>query len=200
MKLTCLCCDQQTIQNQPRNAEVLRKTGRTYNERFRCVQAEWFNQYPWLALCETENKLFCFVCKQAEQLGLFSFSKNVEKCFSQRGFQNWKKATTQLKEHGQSKAHTEAALKINCGEIAVDVLLDRGLLKEQDAHRKGIVCLIESIQHLLRQGLAVRGHENKDGNLIQLLKVRAKDIPDVTDWMIRGNKYTSPEIVNEMLT
>ena len=58
---------------------------------------------------------------------------------------------------------------------------------------------LESLRYLLRQGLAIRGHsDNEEGNLDQLLKVRANDIPLLANW-IHEKKYRSPEIINEQI-
>ena len=58
-----------------------------------------------------------------------------------------------------------------------------------------------SSRYLLRQGLAIRGHnDDRQGNLKQLLLMMAADSnPCVKDW-IRENQYMSPEIVNEQIT
>ena len=52
------------------------------------------------------------------------------------------------------------------------------------------------LRFLMRQGLAVRGHTNEEGNLYQLLKCRAQEDPELQSWLKEG-KYQSPEIVNE---
>ena len=59
--------------------------------------------------------------------------------------------------------------------------------------------LFTTIQHLARQGLALRGHEVSDGNYMQLLKLRATDIPELQAWMDRKIDMTSHQIQNEML-
>ena len=52
--------------------------------------------------------------------------------------------------------------------------------------------LIESIRFLARPGLAMQGHTDAESNFNQLLKLRANDVPLLTDWLHRKNdKYTS---------
>jgi hypothetical protein len=51
---------------------------------------------------------------------------------------------------------------------------------------------------LLRQGLAIRGHEEIEGNLMQLLLLRAQDKSELKRF-ISDQKYMSPEIVNECI-
>ena len=51
---------------------------------------------------------------------------------------------------------------------------------------------------MARQGLALRGHERIDSNLIQLLKTRAEDFPELNKW-IENRQYLSPVVINELL-
>ena len=50
----------------------------------------------------------------------------------------------------------------------------------------------------MHQGLAICGHCDSEGNLQQLMKSRAEDIPQFKQWIEQG-KYQSPEIVNELI-
>ena len=51
---------------------------------------------------------------------------------------------------------------------------------------------------LLRQGLAIRGHDAFDGNLEQLLQLRSEDDKDVKIWL-QNSEYLSHYIVNECI-
>ena len=57
------------------------------------------------------------------------------------------------------------------------------------------------MRYLARQGLPLRGKkDDKESNFQQLLKLRAENDPIFTEWLKRkNNKYTSPEIQNEVL-
>ena len=58
--------------------------------------------------------------------------------------------------------------------------------------------VVSSIKFLARQGIAIRGHVEEEGNLIQFLKCRAEDIQGLNEW-IKNGKYLSHDIVNEIL-
>ena len=58
---------------------------------------------------------------------------------------------------------------------------------------------LSSLKFLLRQGLAIRGHNDKDGNLVQLMELRSEDSPRLKRWL-DSDHYLSPQIVNEMIT
>ena len=50
----------------------------------------------------------------------------------------------------------------------------------------------------MRQGLAVRGHKEEEGNLYQLLKCRSEDVGTLSKWLNDGC-YLSHEVVNELI-
>ena len=59
---------------------------------------------------------------------------------------------------------------------------------------------VSSLKFLLQQGLAFRGHDELEGNLMQLLllHVHAEDRPELKQW-IKDKKYLSPQITNELI-
>ena len=61
--------------------------------------------------------------------------------------------------------------------------------------------ILSSVRFLARQGLALRGDaSDASANLIQLLRLRAEDKPEVLQWLDKSaHKHTSPENQNEML-
>lgn len=67
-------------------------------------------------------------------------------------------------------------------------------------NRTCFIKIIESVRFLARQGLAMQGHTDTESNFNQLLKLRANDVPLLSDWLQRKNdKYTSPlELVSIM--
>lgn len=68
-------------------------------------------------------------------------------------------------------------------------------------NRKCLMKIIECLQYLGRQGQPFQGHVDDESNFSQLLKLRAKDDPDLTKWMEqRNNKYTSHDIQNKICT
>ena len=61
--------------------------------------------------------------------------------------------------------------------------------------------LLSNVRYMARQGLPLRGDgEEDDSNYNQLLGLRGTDDARVLDWIKRkSDKYTSPDIQNEML-
>ena len=69
----------------------------------------------------------------------------------------------------------------------------------QAENRRLFLKQMSSLKYLMRQGQAVRGHDEAEGNLHQMLLLWQKDIPELKRWMQEG-KYMSPEIVNELIS
>ena len=77
-------------------------------------------------------------------------------------------------QHAQSNMHTEALLKIELSkQTPIDAHMDTQVKKAQETHRDMLLVVLNSLRYLLRQGLAIRGHEEIEGNLIQLLLLQA---------------------------
>ena len=70
--------------------------------------------------------------------------------------------------------------------------------KDQENRRQILFKQLFSLRYLLRQGLAIRGHNETEGNLIQLLKLRSEDDSGLKVWLSERN-YLSPTIVNEQI-
>ena len=70
--------------------------------------------------------------------------------------------------------------------------------KEQKMRCQMLLKQLSSLKYLQRQGLAIRGHDDKDGNLIQLLQLRGEDDPQLQTWLSDG-KYLLPVIINEQI-
>lgn len=66
--------------------------------------------------------------------------------------------------------------------------------------RLAITKIFSSVLYLAKQSLALRGHHNDRSYLMQLLKARAEDIPQLNNWLNRtGHKWLHNEIVNEII-
>ena len=68
----------------------------------------------------------------------------------------------------------------------------------QMTRRQGLLTQLRAIVYLTRQGIAIRGHTESEGNLQQLLQMWSKDNNVVKSW-VRENRYTSHQAVNELI-
>lgn len=69
----------------------------------------------------------------------------------------------------------EKLLTIPATTADVGELLSSTLAQQKADNRHCLMKVITSLQFLARQGCSIRGHDEKDGNLFQLLALRNKD-------------------------
>ena len=114
-------------------------------------------------------------CRYGFSCGLLT-DKNTEATFVSVGYSNWKKALERFEQHGKSNAHKEVILKIGfLDQPSVTSMLHKQHAKDQEIRRKMFMKVLLFLKYLVRQGQALRGHEEMEGNLMQLLLVRCED-------------------------
>nr|XP_004209215.1 zinc finger MYM-type protein 1-like [Hydra vulgaris] len=157
-----------------------------------------YTKWSWLTLCVTRYKLFCFYCRFIESINKLDLSKRKEPAFLTTGFDNYKKAVTKFNEHEPSDSQREALEKyqlINQKAKSVTSQLLKQIRQSQNKRQQMFLVELSSLKFLLRQGLAIRGHTEKEGNLKQLMLLRSQDVK----WLLHSKNYLSPIIVNECI-
>ena len=88
------CCGKKEAPHHSQHEMVLLETKQKFGEKngFRSFQVQWYKDYPWLTLCITTKKAFCFYCRLYYEQKELCLSKNIEPAFIRDGFSNWKKA------------------------------------------------------------------------------------------------------------
>lgn len=115
------------------------------------------------------------------------------------GLSNWKKAIERFEHHSQSSLHREAVMKMELAKQP-DVItqLNSQHKKDQAVNRNMLLIMLSSLKYLLRQGLAIRGHEEMESNLMRLLLLQAKKNPELKQYISKKN-YLSNDVINEMV-
>ena len=140
----------------------------------------------------------CFVCKRHHS----KLKGNVEKSFISAGYSDWKHAVSSFAEHQAASYHrltmTYEVIVPPCGDVKE--MQNESTASPMELNRC-LVKIVETLQFLARQGLAFRGdNSDNDSNFMQTLKLLAKDIPQITDWMKRKqNKFMSHDIQKEIV-
>ena len=193
------CCAGGLTPFQPTDPATLEKLRKKQGDRYCCFSSSWYSTFPWLTVCVTRGKAFCVVCRYCSEKNLLGLSKKGDDAFTLVGFDNWKKARERFNTHALSDTHKEAVLKIELSkQESVHALINKQAMAEQKVRQQMLLKQISSLKYLLRQGLAVRGHDDLEGNLLQLLKLRSSDCTELTTW-IRERRYFSPVILNEQI-
>ena len=116
------------------------------------------------------------------------------------GFRNWKKSPQRFRDHNNSKIHRITTYKINSlDNPSIRAQLDSQLIQQQKIARKSLLKLFTSERYLLRQGMAFRGHSADDGNYQQLLKLRAEDDSNFSEYLNYTTNFTSPQAQQEVM-
>ena len=192
---SCMCCNDQRAYH-PNEGTILSLFAR----KGRRFLPTWYDKFPWITLCTAQKKVFCVYCRYAYKHKLFTFCKKGDEAFSMKGFDNYKKAVEKFRIHENSDSHLEARLKCkSLNNPSIREQLSSQGAKVQETRRLGLVKQLEAMKFLLRQGIALRGHSEEEGNLRQLLTTWSKDNAVVKSWIEEG-KYMSHDIVNELIT
>ena len=191
------CCQDSLEVFQVTDKNILRKT-RKVQGHGRQFCSEWYQKYPWLILCVTYFTAFCSTCRYCYKQNLLT-DKLGEATFVTEGFNNWKKAIERFERHARSGLHKEAILKVQyLKQPGIDVHLNNQHLATLKVRRDNMLILLSSLKYLLRQGLAIRGHEEMNGNLMQLLLLQAKGNCALQSF-ITDKHYLSNDIINEII-
>ena len=121
------------------------------------------------------------------------------------GFCNWKDGTRCFSRHEDTTAHKAAVdVAINIPSSTRDVgdMLSSAHTQQKAINRHYLVKVAQNIRFLSRQGMALRGDgDESDSNFIQLMHLRSLDDSTVSDMLKKKtDKYTSPQIQNELLS
>ena len=169
----------------------------------RSFQAAWFKQYSWIHYGEEEDAAYCFLCIKAYKERKISV-KNTDPAFISTGFRNWKYALIKFRTHDSSSCHREAVEKVlTLPKTTRDIAESLSSAHKADKlkNRQMLMKVLTNVQFLARQALPLRGDGNEsDSNFIQLLLLGGKEDSYVAEWLQKkSNKYTSPEIQNEII-
>ena len=199
---TATCCsDRDMMQkpNQPSDPKfIARISQRQQGNRKRYFNQSWFKSFPWLTLCNTTGKVYCCYCRSMSHAG--KLYEVGEQAFISVGFDNWKKAGEKFGTHDRSRLHHEALMKLTFSQQPdVRTMIDTRSKADQAQRRSMLVKQLSSLRYLLQQGLAIRGHDECDGNLYQLLHLRSEDSQQLASWL-QDRSYLSPVIINEQIS
>ena len=187
--------------NQPQDAAVYPK--QQDGARYRYFNLSWYRQWPWLHWSSDLKAVICFTCHNASGLKMLTFTSKENVAFITQGFCKWKNACEAFAKHDSSASHSESKAKWMhyTRGTSVSVQLDSQHSKEQEIARACLMKQLTSLRYLLRQGLAMRGHDEMNGNYLQLLKMRCSDTDgqNLQSWMNRCQSWLSPEVQNEQM-
>ena len=162
--------------------------------------AKWFRQYSWLHYDAEVKGVICLHCaRMSKRPAAENFYRKAAPTFLHAGISKWRDAAKYFKRHARSSCHQVAVLEaVSAGNIAQKLCTANQV--EQRKARSCLKTIVTTLQFLARQGLSVRGSgSDENSNLLQALKMRSADLPELDKWMKGRFKWTSPDIQNELI-
>ena len=118
------------------------------------------------------------------------------------GFTIVKIAGERFLEHETSECHKDYKKLLDMADDEVDIgeQMNGSLVNEKAKDLQMFLMILQNIQFLTRQGLAIRKNEDQ-GNFDQLMKFSSKIIPRITSWIEKKNRnnYLHNDSQNEIL-
>lgn len=168
----------------------------------RSFQSEWFRKWGWIHYDEENDSAFCYICSTAYKDKKLS-SQAIDQSFICRGYTNWKDGCRKrggFHAHELSDSHKEALERSIKPSLDVGEELSSIHKQEKITNRKNFLKIVSCLRFLCRQGLALRGHDEGESNVVQLCQLLADDDPQFASWLQKKrNNYASPIIQNEIL-
>jgi len=160
----------------------------------------WYDKHMWLEYSKSKNAAFCFVCRH------FGHQNNSNKKvqYTKDGFTDFRNGPKRFREHERCEAHVTATthyLNRISEQASASKQLSSQHAKKVSENRSILQFIIQTIMFLVKQGLALRGHdETKDsfnqGNFLELINFQCK----INQNLNRDNlKYTCKSVQNEII-
>ena len=73
-----------------------------------------------------------------------------------------------------------------CGDVSE--LINQQTVREHENNRRILGKIIQNLQFLGRQGIAIQGANDSESNFMQLLLLRSKDDPSIILWINKKNR------------
>ena len=122
--------------------------------------------------------------------------------FTHLGFTNWKDPTIGFRSHGKSHVNAVEVMMVTHSYTTLDIghMVSANYKEERKLNREMLTLILKNIIFLGREGLSLRGDGDEvNSNFIQLLKLNDQNLK-IDNWLKKkSNKYTSPDIQNEIL-
>jgi hypothetical protein len=106
------------------------------------------------------------------------------------------KGKERIEEHERSQNHRNALKESRREQPDVACQIDDQHQKQQHLRRSGLIAHLNTMKTLLRQGLAIRSHQDEESNIFQFNKDKAKDNTGL-HFLMSENQYFSHDILSE---
>ncbi|CAI6366510.1 unnamed protein product [Macrosiphum euphorbiae] len=169
----------------------------------RSFNAKHYSEFEWLEYSVSRDAVFCFNC--------IHFAKNVKTDnLITTGYNNWRKLNEKLLKHSKTVQHLTSTVQYNSyksSKLTGTIVTQLSTAKKNEIlkNRQYMKVLINITLFCAKQGLALRGHDEKSstvsntGNFKELCTLFAMNDKEFSDFFNRKINYTSWIIQNSIL-
>jgi len=175
---------------------------RQIGKQSRNFKAEWYGKYPWIEYEIPNDSVFCHFCQSvAYDKQRHALPHKHEDTFITHGYRNWKNAIDAFIKHEESSCHIACVAVLTNIKHGINVhsKINDEAVKQRVQNTDCLRIIISTVKHLARQGLSLRGKNDAEGNLKQLLLIRSSDIPALAAWLKNKTNWTQWSVQNELL-
>ena len=152
----------------------------------RSFQASWFDLFSWLHYNAQSDSVICFYCVQQSARGNQRCATKKDQAFISDGFCNWKKSLVKFSQHESSACHKMAIdYAVNYPKSCSNVIemTNKEREKVRQTNRRCLIKIIENLQCLYRQGLAVQETLIQNRTFISLLNLGTEMTLHYLSWL-----------------
>ena len=178
------------------------------NKQNRAFSSFMYERFSFIEYSISHDAVFCFACRMFP-----SNSGNVDKVFTETGFNQWKKLSERLTKHAATSSHMESmTLWMNRKSAAeTGSVIDRIIQQNDSAvnRNREVVATLARICILCgRQDLALRGHDESATTanpgiyraLVDLLRLVSESFNEFCKQLPNNANYLSKDSQNDLLT
>ncbi|KAL7149365.1 hypothetical protein ABFS83_05G035300 [Erythranthe nasuta] len=177
----------------------------------RRFSADWYNEFgSWLEYSESKDEVFCLCCYLFK---VDDSAKGGGDKFVGEGYKNWhKKKSLRTHEGNHDSVHHHcymACQDLINNKCHIDVPLANKTKESKREYYIRLRTTTKAIRYLLRQGLALRGHDESNeslnkGNFVELIKVMAEDNDEINRVVLDNSPgnciMKAPNIQNQIIS
>lgn len=175
-----------------------------FGKQNRSFSKSFYEKYDWLEYSIKQDAVFCFLCRN------FGMNSSYEEeVFTKTGFKNWKHITEKLHKHASCVTHNTCLEKSRMSEQTATT--GSVMTQLSTAHQQEVMTnvnylkkVVEIITYLTTQGLALRGHDEKEdsdnrGNFLELCSFFSKHDSLFDERFQKTKGFCSKTIQNEII-
>lgn len=163
----------------------------------RCFNGKWLTAWPWLQYHRRKQTSFCSICSSNQKQHHDSRATFIYKDETSDGFSSWNKGPERFNMHQLSDFHRQSKTNELLREKEkIPQLISDEECRKNRLRQQGLEAHFGTLKTLLRQGLAIRRQEDKEGNVYQFNKDKSQHNPGLK-LLMTEDRFMSHSLLGE---